>query len=183
MKKLLALLLASLAVCSLAACGERQNAKQESTMATIETTIAATEAEHEETSTNSDFSLSTIYESEDQLIWKIGDADSYVVYHDGTNVTQCFLYTKADSEEEAKETAEALQSLIGTEGYNIKNITSKGKYIVYEYSEDGFVYKTYEEAKAAFDIAKQIIDMEAENVEPAGISHSITENSLEESHD
>lgn len=153
MKKIILLALAVLMVFAFAACGESiedpENAKN----------ITSEQQEISTSSTQGDNDDDYIFDiKEDDHTVIITIANTKQVYtHDGVNVTGYTTYVDSGDAKTAKVVANSIN--LEDEYYanlGIKSVKSKGKYLIQEYSEEGFPCKTYEELHDLAEQYKQI---------------------------
>ncbi len=93
-----------------------------------------------------------VSEAYHSMTWTQGPT-RYVFTHDGTKVNSYMVYMDMGSEEYAKQVlAEALANEELKNSENIKEISTTGQFVIIEYNESAFVYKTYDELKAAAEL-------------------------------
>ena len=159
MKKILVLFIATILVLSLAACGSKPSdtpsdvsESGENIQSQTAPNSSSTSDEENSSSTNGENNfVLDITETDDTMIWKLTDNTYVEITHDGDKVTGYKAYIEFGSAEEAKRNAETLQFYVTMEGSTIKSITSKGNYVVYEYTEEDYLFTDYAAAKEAFD--------------------------------
>ena len=152
MKKLLIVLLALIMVISLAACGENDNDTQEGENATSEQGDSVPDNKE-----NSDDDYTFDIKEDDHTV-VITIANTIQVYtHDGVNVTGYTTYADCGDAETAKTVASSINLNDSYyAGMGIKSVQAKGKYVVQEYTEEGFPCTTYEELHSLAEQYKQI---------------------------
>ena len=100
-------------------------------------------------------------EEKNKLVWSFSEGLYYEIRHDGKNVTGQAMYISYGNHDAAKAAVDTIKAMmvLGTaEDSEVKSISAKGEYVVYEYNESGYEYQTYEEAKEAFDSAKAMLE-------------------------
>lgn len=146
MKKILVFLLALAMLLSLVACGEATEEPGSSTSQQQEESSSITEGD-----SDSDYQFD-IEEDDNTVIITIGNTIQ-VYTHDGVNVTGYTTYVDSGDADTAKAVASAIDINDSYyEGMGLKSVTTKGKYVVQEYNEEGFPCTTYEELH---DLAEQ----------------------------
>ncbi|MCQ2433350.1 MAG: hypothetical protein MJ175_12165 [Clostridia bacterium] len=149
MKKIITGILMLALVFSLAACGSEKNNDDDVGIGGD----VVQGAEDNNAGADEDFKLEV--KEDDHTVVFTADVITFVFTHDGENVTGYTTYTEYDSAEDAKtvaDTYKALKDQFVERG--IKSVTAKGKYLITEYLESGFAYKTYEDLKVVADMFK-----------------------------
>lgn len=152
MKSVFAIMLALITLLSLAACGGKNNDTPNGGNTTPQQGNSGSDADED----SNDRYQFDIKEDDHTVIITI--ANTIQVYtHDGTNVTGYTTYSDCGDAETAKAVASAINpnnSYYANMG--LESVTTKGKYVVQEYSEKGFPCKTYEELHSLAEQYKQI---------------------------
>ena len=152
MKKFLIVLLTLILAVSLAACGKENNNTQDGENTAPKQDDPGSDAE----GTNNDNYRFDIKEDDHTVIITI--ANTIQVYtHDGVNVTGYTTYVDSGDAETAKAAASSIDLNDSYyAGMGLKSVTTKGSYVVQEYSEEGFPCRTYEELHTLAEQYNQI---------------------------
>lgn len=149
MKKIAAALIAVLLICSFTACGAKQeeNSQESDAQNTDVTTVVAGA---------DDSYVFDIKEDDHTFVFSM--ANTYHVYtHDGKKITGYCLYSDVGSAEQAQAAASQVDvndDYFKSMGY--KSVATKGKYMIVEFTEEGFEYKSFEELKEAYEEYKSL---------------------------
>ncbi len=161
MKKLFALLLTLCMLLSFAACGGSDDKKETSADNSKQESISDNGGKTDEKEDNgsADFTLD-VKEDDHTVVFTIATV-TQVYTHDGENVTGYTSYTDCGDAETAKAVADSMDlSDSYYSGMGMKSVTAKGKYLVQEYTEEGFAYKTYESLMEAAETYKKIAEQQ-----------------------
>lgn len=135
MKKLIAIVLAVLVMFTLVACGGQKDENGENT-----------DPPQQTADNGGDDYTFDVKEDDHTVIIYI--SNTYQVFtHDGVNVTGYTIYTDCGDAETARMLAASVIDPADEyyAGSGVKSVTCKGKYLVQNYDEKGFLCKTYEE--------------------------------------
>ena len=165
MKKLFALLLTLCMLLSFADCGgndSKQSAdnntpKESASDSTGEN--ASGKADEKEDDNTADFTLD-IKEDDNTVVFTVGNI-TQVYTHDGDTITGYTTYTDCGDADTAKAVANSIDlSDSYYEGLGMKSAIAKGKYLVQEYTEEGFTYKSYNDLMEAAETYKKIAEQQ-----------------------
>ena len=154
MKKLIIFLLSAIMVLSLTACGNSENDSiVPGDLASGENEGTSAQGGAAKADDNYTFDI-----KEDDHTVVITVANTIQVYtHDGVKVTGYTTYVDAGDAETAAVVAKSINVNDSYyKGMGMKSVKTKGKYVVQDYSEEGFPCKTYEELHNLAEQAKQI---------------------------
>ncbi len=173
MKKIISLALALMMILALVSCGLKDTKKDDETDKETKTEVVAETKEIEDTEetdapeSNDDsenpFLNMDFYEDDEKVTWKLTDQVAYVFYHDGKNVTRFIVYTDYGTEEEAEDMMNLLKmSYDKVEDSPIKDLFREGSFVGLEYTEDEFMYHTYDELQQQIEYFKMLMTVEVE---------------------
>lgn len=166
MKKIWMMLLALTMMLSLAACGasgkenetkEQQNGEVISGSEEKVTEADTTAGSEENTTAAAEEDYQFDVKEDDHTVVITANALIMVFTHDGEKVTGYTAYTDLGTAESAKTRAREIQDAPAIwEQEGIKSVTSKGKYVIIEYTEKAFSVTSYEELHALAEQYKEL---------------------------